>query len=32
MESPPLLYGIGATSTIAAYLEQGDVTAIAAQK
>lgn len=31
MESPPLLYGMGATSTIAAYLEQGGVTAIAAQ-
>lgn len=31
MESPPLLYGMGATSTIVAGLEQGWITAIAAQ-
>lgn len=31
MSSPPLLYGMGATSAIAAGLEQGWITAIAAQ-
>lgn len=29
--SQPLLYGMGATGAVAAYLEQGDITAIAAQ-
>ena len=31
LEAPPLLYGMGATNTVAAYLEQGTITAIAAQ-
>ena len=30
-QNPPLVYGMGATNTIAAYLEQGGITAIAAQ-
>jgi ribose transport system substrate-binding protein len=31
LEAPPLLYGVGATSAIAAGLEKGQITAVAAQ-
>lgn len=31
LETPPLIYGMGSTSKIAAYLEQGEITAIMAQ-